>query len=111
MSFSKADRNNQAKFGKDFQAIRLGATAYAEAVSGALHDEYDTERSAVKTVAKLTGANERSVKNWFDGKNGPSGELLILLCGKSDQVLETVLILSGRRELVPSIELLKIRPC
>jgi hypothetical protein len=31
----------------------------------------------VKTVVGLTGANERAVKNWFQAKNGPSGEFLM----------------------------------
>jgi len=54
----------------------------------------------VKTVVGLTGANERAVKNWFQAKNGPSGEFLIALCRHSDHVLETVLLMSGREEQV-----------
>ena len=56
--------------------------------------------SAVKTIAGLTLANERAVKNWFNGINGPSGEFLILLCRRSDMVLETFLMLAGHGELV-----------
>jgi hypothetical protein len=47
-------------------------------------------------VVALTGANERTVRNWFEAKNGPGGEYLIALCRHSDQVLTTVLTLSGR---------------
>jgi len=54
--------------------------------------------AAIKTVVALTGANERSVKNWFDAKNGPSGESLIALCSHSDEVLETFLLMAGRTE-------------
>ncbi|CAM3648737.1 hypothetical protein G6L26_025385 (plasmid) [Agrobacterium radiobacter] len=53
-----------------------------------------------KTIASLTLANERAVKNWFTGINGPSGEFLILLCRHSDTVLETFLMLAGHGELV-----------
>ena len=28
------------------------------------------------SVAMITDANERTVRNWFEGKNGPSGESL-----------------------------------
>lgn len=111
MSFPKTDRNYQTKLGKELPVsleVRLGAAGYANAVSNALHSEYDAERSAVKTVSNLTGANERAVKNWFDAKNGPSGDLLIHLCKYSDHVLETVLVLSGRNELIPVAQLLRI---
>ena len=36
------------------------------------------------------------MKNWFDAKNGPSGEFLIALCAHSDEVLETFLLMAGR---------------
>ena len=54
----------------------------------------------MKTVVGLTSANERAVKNWFQAKNGPSGEFLIALCRHSDHALETVLLMSGREEQV-----------
>jgi hypothetical protein len=54
----------------------------------------------VKTVVALTGANERAVRNWFDGKNGPSGKHLIELVRHSDAVLEAVLILAGRERVL-----------
>jgi hypothetical protein len=47
-------------------------------------------------VAKLVGSNERTVRNWFDGRNGPSGEHLVVLMHHSDAVVGTVLTLSGR---------------
>ena len=55
-----------------------------------------SERGGLKTVAQVTGANERTVGNWFDAKNGPSGESLITLCRHSEEVLETVLVMAGR---------------
>jgi hypothetical protein len=51
-------------------------------------------------VVALTKANERAVKNWFSAKNGPTGEHLVDLVRSSDEVLEVVLLMSGRRELV-----------
>jgi hypothetical protein len=36
------------------------------------------------------------VRNWFDGKNGPSGENLVSLMHHSDAVLSTVLDLAER---------------
>ena len=51
-------------------------------------------------VAALLGANERAVRNWFDGKNGPSGERLTQLIRHSDEVLEAVLVLAGRERVL-----------
>ncbi|MDP2699278.1 transposase family protein [Thalassospira sp.] len=79
---------------------RRGSKRFAEQISQALRAEFGGNPSSVKTVARLVNANERAVKNWFDAVNGPNGEFLIRLCRHSDQVLETVLLLSGRTELV-----------
>ena len=47
-----------------------------------------------------TGAGERTVKNWFQAKNGPDGENLIQLMCHSDEVLEAVLLMSGREDIL-----------
>lgn len=47
-----------------------------------------------------TGVGEKTVKNWFQAKNGPSGESLVRLCQHSDQVLETVLRLARRDRIL-----------
>lgn len=73
---------------------------FATAVSEALRREFGTSPAAVKTVARLARANERAVKNWFDAKNAPSGELLVRLLQHSDEVLESVLHLAERNELL-----------
>jgi hypothetical protein len=93
MSLTKDDRKSRSISGKTLQAER-----FSDAIARALHREFDSTRSAIKTVVALTGANERAVRNWFDGKNGPNGEFLIALCRHSDQVLETFLLLVGRAD-------------
>ena len=103
MSPTNKGRNIQSKKGKGFPSStggRLGAAAFASAIATALRNDFGEGRSAVKTIAGLTLANERAVKNWFNGINGPSGEFLILLCRHSDTVLETFLMLAGHGELV-----------
>jgi hypothetical protein len=42
------------------------------------------------------GANEKTVKNWFAGASGPSGEHLVALVRHSESVLEIFLRLAGR---------------
>jgi hypothetical protein len=95
MSFPKEDRKTQSVSGTSFPPGR-----FADAIASALHKEYGETHAAIKTVVGLTGANERAVKNWFAGKNGPSGHSLVALCRHSNQVLDTFLRLAGRNDHV-----------
>src|SRR3989442_8637025 len=95
MSLPKRDRKDRSVSGKVFPQKR-----FVDAIALALRREYGGTHAAVKTVVALTGANERAVKNWFDAKNGPSGEFVIALCAHSDEVLETFLLMAGRTEHV-----------
>ena len=52
-----------------------------------------------------TGANEKTVKNWFSGTYGPSGAHLIALARHSDEVLATFLAMAGREDLMVAIKL------
>jgi hypothetical protein len=111
MSLTKKDRTMQSVPGKDFQDGRKnpGGGRFAHEIAEALKREYLGRRGAVKLVARLTGANERAVKNWFDGKNGPSGENLVVLAEHSSQVLETFLLMAARGELVATKKLDDVR--
>jgi hypothetical protein len=92
MSLPKEGRNNQTVPGNVFPT----AGRFSDAIAAALHRQYGDTQGAIKTVVGVTGATERTVKNWFQAKNGPNGEFLIRLCRHSDHVLETILLLSGR---------------
>lgn len=113
MSSTKKDRKIRSISGKDFQSSSGGGDGFqgnfASAVAAALRREYGGTHAAIKTVAALTGANERAVKNWFDAKNGPSGGLLISLCRYSDEVLEAFLLMSDRGQLVTAKKLVDAR--
>ena len=45
---------------------------------------------------RWTGASERTVKYWFAGERGPSGEHLILLARHSDAIVLVLLALAER---------------
>lgn len=75
----------------------------------ALKTEFGLRPSALKQVAHLTGANERTVRNWFEGKNGPSGEGLVSLVRNSHSMLQVVLTLSGREHIAAGMLLSVLR--
>ena len=65
-----------------------------------LHEAFGGTRMSIKAVMAYTDANERTVKNWFQGKNGPNGENLIELMRCSDEILEAVLLMAGREDVL-----------
>lgn len=110
MSFTENDRKFRSKIGKSFHVDgRYDGRSFTEAIAAALNKEYGLTPSAVKRVARLTGANERTVRNWFEGKNGPSGESLVRLMGQSDAVLQVALSLSGRGKVAAGLATLALR--
>jgi hypothetical protein len=52
---------------------------------------------------RWTGADRRTIKNWFAGTNGPSGAHLVALIRHSDEVLEACLLLAGRNRIVANV--------
>jgi hypothetical protein len=102
MSSTEKDRNFRSESGRSVPGSSAvdPTAAFTEVVAGALRREFGGTAASVKSVVRLTGANERAVKNWFAAKNGPSGENLMRLMRQSDEVLEAVLLLAGRQELI-----------
>ncbi len=54
---------------------------------------------------RWTGASDRTVKNWFSGANGPSGEHLSVLMEHSDCVFRALLHRTKREREVGSTKL------
>lgn len=113
MSPPKKDRIFQSVSGIDGRDVgapaHFGGGEFAQAISLALHKEFGDSHAAIKTIARLTGANERAAKNWFDGKNAPNGEFLVALCSTCDQVMETFLNLAGRSDILSAKRLVDAR--
>ncbi len=76
--------------GNDFTAV----------IAETLRETYGRSGRSIKTVMGYTGAGERAVKNWFGGKNGPNGENLVELVRHSDEVLEALLWMAGREDIL-----------
>lgn len=110
MSFQKMDRNFQSKKGKSFHAeAGHDDRPFAVSIAMAMLSEWGESPSVRKEVGRITAANERTVRNWFEGRNGPSGENLVALVRHSDAVFGTVLELSGRQALLPVAGVLGLR--
>lgn len=107
MSPTQKDRKVRSNSGRSFlQSPPLDAEpSFPEAIADALRREFGGTPGAVKKVVRLTRANERAVRNWFEAKNAPSGENLVILMRRSDEVLEAVLRLADRQDLVAARKL------
>lgn len=111
MSPTEKDRKLRSDSGRSILR-RAGAEpepGFPEAIAEALRREFGGAPGAVKNVVRLTRANERAVRNWFEAKNAPSGENLVALMRRSDEVLETVLRLADRQDLVAARKLTAAR--
>ena len=75
---------------------RLTTHEYAVAIEVALKREIGTSRHAVKTLARMTSASERTVQNWLSGVRGPSGVHLILLAQNFLSIRSTIMFLAGQ---------------
>jgi hypothetical protein len=95
-------------FPNDAQTARH-EMSYPSAIAASLRKELGDTHRAVKIVMKWTGANERTVKKWLAGTNGPRGEHLIHLFRHSEQVFDAFLSLAGREQLVVAKKLIAAR--
>jgi hypothetical protein len=73
---------------------------FALEIASALERTLRDRNTRIKTVAGWTGANERTVKNWLSGQYGPCGAHLVVLIQHSDEVLNAVLSMRRRHDLV-----------
>src|SRR6266508_197291 len=73
---------------------------YAAAIAAAMRKELGDTHRAIKTVMRWTSASERTVKNWFSGQKGPSGNYLLGLIQESDAVLHALLHAAGRGDVL-----------
>ena len=77
---------------EDYNFTTVTAETLRESLAGT--------HAAVKTVMGYTRAGERTVENWFEGKNGPNGDNLVELTRHSYAVLEAFLLMAGREDIL-----------
>ena len=106
MSFPKKGKFFPKKYGQNQNGEGQSHNSFVNEISFALKRSLGDSRAGVKTVVAWTGANEKTVKNWFAGKYGPSGANLIALARHSDEVLAVFLAMADRENLMVSTKLL-----
>ncbi len=87
-------------------SFSLDDQAFAMEISSALRSELKDRNSRAKLVAGWTCANERTVKNWILGRYAPCDRHLVVLAHHSDQVLNAILSMADRQDLLlaPKVE-------
>lgn len=77
MSFPKKGRFFAKQNGYGRNGRSDPENSFADEIAAALRWSHDDSRAGAKIVASRTGASEKTVKNWFAGRYGPSGEHLV----------------------------------
>ena len=101
MSFARNDRKVRVESGRGFP-IDPGAdpeATFSAVIADALRRDFGDASTHVKHIARLTGVNGRTVQNWLQARNGPSGAGLVVLMRHSDEVTAAVLTLADRVQL------------
>ena len=99
------------KKGKEFPPEMKGITAHelATEIGKTLRKELGSKHMAAIIVARWTGTNEKTAKNWLAGTHCPSGPHLISLARESEAVMATLLVLAKRELIVSALSLISLR--
>ena len=84
-----------------------GEEAFAAMVASVLRGRFGDRPAAIKVVARWTGANERTVKNWFGGHCAPRGHFFRSLVLHCPEMLDAFLISVGARDRLASVKLME----
>lgn len=100
MSFPKKGKSFPKENMGDSSDFNLDDRAFAMKIGSALRAELKERSSRAKLIAGWTGANERTVKNWISGRYAPCGRHLVVLARHSDKVLDAMLLMADRQDLL-----------
>jgi hypothetical protein len=99
-SFPKKGKSFPKRGGDGSSDFSVDDHAFAIKIARALKSELKDRNSRAKLVAGWTGASERTVKNWILGRYAPCGRHLVVLAQHSDQVLNAILSMADRQDLL-----------
>ncbi len=77
-----------------------GVGPFAALVAVTLRQAMVDKPSAIKVMARWTGAGERTVKNCFSGRGAPSGDHFLELARDSPDVLDALLKAAGQSDRI-----------
>jgi len=100
MSFPKKGKSFPKGGSDGGSSFSIDDHAFAMKIASALKSELRNQNSRAKLVAGWTGANERTVKHWILGRYAPCGRHLVVLARHSDWVLDAILSMAGRQDLL-----------
>jgi hypothetical protein len=108
LSFYSGNRvMSSEKMGKVFPA-KTADKKLTELVAAALRQDYGDSTTAIKKIADQTGEGMHAIKRWFEGRNTPSANHLLILAKSSPSVLRVVLELVGDKWLLHALTLPKM---
>ena len=81
----------------------------AGVIGKTLREELGSKQMAAIIVARWTGANEKTAKNWLARTRCPSGPHLISLARESEAVMAALLILAKRELNVSALSLISLK--
>ena len=103
-SFPKKGKLFPERNGDGRSDFNLDDRAFAMKIALALKSELRDRNSRAKLVAGWTGASVRTVKNWISGRYAPCGRHLVVLARHSDQVLNAILSMADRQDLLLALK-------
>lgn len=77
----------------------------AQIVADALRKDFGDSASSIKHIGRVTNANLRAIKNWYEARNAPSSGHLLLLARSSSSILEFLLKQIGGEQLLDAFML------
>lgn len=89
-------------FGNPMSAVELSTYEYTSWISNALRRLYG---GCAKAVARASGSNVESAKNWLDERNAMSGRVLLHLMAADDQFCAEMLERIGRADEAKKVRL------
>lgn len=108
-SFPKRGKSFPKEGGDGSSNLSFDDHVFAMKIASALTSELRNRNSRAKLVAGWTGANERTVKNWILGRYAPCGRHLVVLAKHSDQVLNAILSMADRQDLLLAPKMEELR--
>lgn len=97
------------KKGKVLPKTSQDDARFAVLVARVLRRSVGERSSAIKMVAGWTGAGERTVKNWFSGRNAPSGDHFLELVRNCPDMLDEFLAAAGQTERLSGVNIRRAR--